>query len=189
MNVVCGLCESVRILVDLRWEMSAVGSRDDVSTKRRWSREKGGKGSAGSEREMCEISVEEGEGRFGGSGRKKRAVEAIFETSGEDGRGIQQPLLFAGTVAYTASTGISNKKNKGRCHCFPRLEVIKSEWILRGKVSTRVISKMAFRHPPMICCIRGPPAQSSSEYCLEASRFAGDDLRVERANRMISYPP
>jgi hypothetical protein len=103
MNVVCGLCERVRILVDVRWETSAVASREDVSTKRRWSREKGGKGSAGSEREMCEISAEEGEGWCGGSGRKKSAVEGIFETSGDQhGRCLQQPFFLAGSVAYTS---------------------------------------------------------------------------------------
>jgi hypothetical protein len=111
MNVVCGLCERVRILVDVRWETSAVARREDVSTKRRWSRENGGKGSAGSEREMCEISAEEGEGWFGGSGRKKSAVEDIFETSGEEnGRGIQQPHLLAIAVAY--SIRVTSNRNE-----------------------------------------------------------------------------
>jgi hypothetical protein len=156
MNVVCGLCERVRILVDVRWEMSALERREDVSTKRRWSRKKGGKGSAGSEREMCEISAEEGEGWFGGSGRKKSAVEGIFETSGEEnGRGIQQPhLLGGGRSVYEVPYGVrQTETNKVRCHCsrLRALEVTKREWILRGvpdgTVNTRVILRNGVQAP------------------------------------------
>ena len=62
MKVFAGMCERVKMLVNWRWVTSALGSSEDVSTNSRWSREKGGRGSAANEREMCEISVGEGDG-------------------------------------------------------------------------------------------------------------------------------
>ncbi len=60
--VVAGVCDRDNKLADLRREASEAGSREDVSTKSRWSREKFGRGSAGNEREMCEINEDEGDG-------------------------------------------------------------------------------------------------------------------------------